>query len=318
MPAAAIAGPGPPSLPSATAAAISVGTVTFGNSGRGSSAHSECRICRWCSRVSRATACPSASSVRLASCAVDALRREVGEPAAEPVRQLGERQALRHLRRELGPALLEGRVALAQPDPAAVDQRQARDAAVLRGEGEDDVAAPGLPRDDRLAVADQAELAAQRRQVGRALCGRVAVVDLLGAAVPALVDGHDLVPGRGQPRPTPSQSRALDDRPCTSRNGAGPAPSARRKRRAAARQAAGPRRRTASRCSRRSTLGVEGGTHRADACPPPISGASASSASTGSSTPSARSAATITGGRARCPPSSILSATARPSGSAAA
>src|SRR5688572_13299042 len=52
--------------------------------------------------------------------------------------------------------------------------------------------------------------------------------------------------------------------------------------------------------------------------PPPSSGAELSSASTGASTPSRARAAAMTGGRARWPPSSIFSATARPSGRAAA
>ena len=65
---------------------------------------------------------------------LDALRREAGEPLAEPVAELGQGQPARHLRRELGPALLEGRVALAEPDPAAVDQRDGGDPAVLGGQ----------------------------------------------------------------------------------------------------------------------------------------------------------------------------------------
>ena len=208
----------------------------------GSPSHSEWTISRWCSRASRATAPPSASSMRLAERGLD--RPPAGQsakPLAEPVAELGQGHARRHLRGAARPstARTSGSAGRARSSRRRRARRRrprrarrpvsARRCRPRTGRRPRARASPVKPSCSHSAARSAAHCA-----------GRVAVGDLLRPAVPALVDGDDLVAGRGEPAaPTPSQSRALDDSPCTSRNGrpgrrrrgAGPA---------AARRAAGP------------------------------------------------------------------------------
>ena len=121
-------------------------------------------------------------------------------------------------RAQLAGAVLPGGEGVAEADPATVDESQGMDqVGPVVGELQDDVAAPRLPGHHRPL---QPEPLDDAGQVGGARDDVVAAAGLRRATVAALVDRGNGVPGwRPATAATPSQSRAFEASPWTSRNG---------------------------------------------------------------------------------------------------
>ena len=170
-----------------------------------------------CRSAAAARPCRRARTRRLATVASTAAARPVGMRLGHPCRAAG-RRADRRSRRVAAPARTppswrrRPRRSIQPPStrPSAADQL-----GMLGGQLNHHVAAPRLPDHDRPV---QPELGDDRGQVGRGGRGVVAVLGRIGLAVAAQVDRVARVGGRRSA--TSSHSRALEDRPCTSRIGA--------------------------------------------------------------------------------------------------